>query len=146
MPRLRCPLPSSLASPSPFHSSLSVATRAFGHAPTKTIFTKRCDSRCYYEFSFLKRCSPRYIRGDFETPRISRPSFREASRVNQFGRTEGDHLIEYFFPFATSFFPTGFRINHFGRSEASDLIKYLFPFSLFSLSFSFLESIFCESK
>lgn len=135
MPRLRCPLPSSLASPSPFHSSLSVATRAFGHAPTKTIFTKRCDSRCYYEFSFLKRCSPRYIRGDFETPRISRPSFREASRVNQFETNGRGPFDRVFFSFRNQLFSNRISNKSFWTigSKWFDkvFISILFVFSLF---------------
>lgn len=139
MPRLRWPPSPSL---SPFirpcrlqrvHSAFSI----------KTIFTKRCDSRCYYEFSFLKRCSPRYIR-DFD-PRIFRPFFREAwsKSIWTNGRGRFDRV---FFSFATRLFFAGLGINHFGRSEGSDLIKYLVSFSFFSLSLFFFESILCESK
>lgn len=123
MPRLRWP-PSL---PFPVHSSLSVATRAFD---------------LFYKNNFYENAIPDVITSfhfsnvvhhdifEISTPGFSDP-FSAKLGVNQFGRTEGDDLIEYFFLLQRDFFFAGLGINHFGRSEGSDLIKYLVSFSFF---------------
>lgn len=137
MPRLRWP-PSL---PFPVHSSLSVATRAFGLFYKNNFYeTMRFPMllRVFISQTLFTTIYSRFRPQDFP--------FSARLGVNQFGRTEGDDLIEYFFVFATRlFFRRTWNKSFWTGSEGSDLIKYLVSFSFF-FSLSFFESILCESK